>query len=350
MLIKEYYCPKCKYHTPKVSLFKQHLRTDLHNKKSDLDINDIDDFAKYFVKLYKCDICNKNIYSTNQNLLFHKKKCALRNFDPCVLQNKIQQLEKELKIKDKELDNKTYQLKNKDKQLDKALDIAKINSKTANTTVNVLKYAKIHLTDAEPLEKITGDDIYDALKYNNPDGTESKNERYVKTVIHKFKNGIFANFIGDMIIEYYKPKTKADANIITTDTSRLCFIIMQKVKNKDKTEKKEWINDKSGKKFTELVLKPLVMAINEILIEFIAFKKNKEMNEYLLDQLTDCITLKRDISTDKYIKPILKHVAPNFHFDNLKLLDGDCNDTNYSDDNKSIEEKPKKKIKIKIKK
>jgi hypothetical protein len=59
------------------------------------------------------------------------------------------------------------------------------------------------------------------------------------------------------------------------------------------------------------------------------------MNEYLLNQLTDCVELKRDIGTDKFIVPILKHVAPDFHFDKLKILDDVF-------DNESIEEKPKK--------
>jgi hypothetical protein len=178
-------------------------------------------------------------------------------------------LKQELTIKDE-------QIKTKDKQLNKALDVARENSKTVNTSVNILKYAKLHLNDAEPLEELTGDDLFDAIKYKNPNGIESTNEAYVKTVIHKFKNGAFARFIGDMIIEHYKPSTRSEANVITTDTSRLCFIIMQKVKDKDKTEKKEWINDKSGKKFTELVLRPLINTIKEILIEFIEFKNGKK--------------------------------------------------------------------------
>lgn len=152
----------------------------------------------------------------------------------------------------------------KDKQLDKALDIAKENNNTANTTMNILKYAKLYLTDAEPLEELTGDDAYTAIKYKNPNGTESKNETYVKTAIHRFNHRIFSDFIGNVIIEQYAPTTKNTANIISTDTSRLCFITMQKIK-KGKTDKKEWINDKSGKKFTELVLKPIINALKETL-------------------------------------------------------------------------------------
>ena len=86
------------------------------------------------------------------------------------------------------------------------------------------------------LEELTGKDVLQAIKYKNPKKLEPKNETYVKIAIHKFNHGIFPNFVGDMIIEHYQPKTKADANVIATDTSRLCFIVMQKITKKDKNK------------------------------------------------------------------------------------------------------------------
>lgn len=319
--MENYYCNVCVYYTDDLDNFKKHLLSKKHSNSIPNDIRNPQEFKR---KIFCCENCN-NVYLSNQSLQNHYKK------QHTVLL-KDQQTIAELK----------EVIKMKDQQLNKALDIAKVNSKTTNTTINILKYANLHLHDAEPLEELAGDDLFDAIKYKNPKGTESKNEAYVKTVIHKFKNGAFAKYIGDMIIEHYKPTKKSDANVIATDTSRLCFIIMQKVK--DKTEKKEWINDKSGKKFTELVLRPVINAIKEILIEFISFKNGKKMDECLLNQLTDCVELKRDITTDKFIKPILKFVAPDFHFDKLKMLDDEVEDI----DELSYE-KPKK-IKIKVKK
>lgn len=72
----------------------------------------------------------------------------------------------------------------------------------------------------------------------------------------------------------------------------------------------------------------MTRGIIEIISEFIIFKNKKLLDEITLEQLTDCIKLRRDINTDKFIKPILKHVAPNFHFDNLKLLDNDIENNN----------------------
>lgn len=320
-----YYCGVCKYYTRTVCNFKRHLTSQKH---ADSDDNNTD--LKHFQKkLFICE-CGE-YYTSKQNLNKHSKKCS-SNKEFIQLSNIVNELKQDIK--------------NKDNQLNKALDIAKENSSTANTSMNILKYAQLHLTTAEPLEELKGNDIYEAIRYNNPKGKESKNETYVKTAIHKFTHGNFASFIGDMIIEYYKPRRKNEANLITTDTSRLCFIIMQKV-NKNKLQTTEWINDKSGKKFTELVLTPIINAVKEILIEFIEFKQNKtNMDLNLMEFRQKCAELKRDISVGKFTKPILKHIAPNFHFDKLKFLDDDMD----SSSDESIEKPPTKVIKIKIKK
>lgn len=61
----------------------------------------------------------------------------------------------------------------------------------------------------------------------------------------------------------------------------------------------------------------------------IMLKKNhrvqtkKQLNENILFLMGKCIELKRDIEVDKFTKPILKYVAPYFHFDKLKYLEDD---------------------------
>ena len=319
---KNYYCKDCKFCSPKISLFKIHLTTKKHKNISNITIDNIKNFEDFKKKIYCCYTCDKK-YMSNQKLQNHVKNCH-----SSVDTNKI-------------IEKLTDILVDKDKQIDKALDVAKNNSQTINTTMNILKYARLYMNKVVPLKELNNDDIMDAIKYKNPKGIEAKNEAYVKTAIHKFNHGIFANFVGDMIINHYKPKTKKEANVIATDTSRLCFIIMQKVK-KNKMEQNEWINDKSGKKFTELILKPIINAVKETLIEFIEFKKTKELNENSLCLMGKCVELKRDIEVDKFTKPILRYVAPSFHFDTLKFLDTD----DQSTDEELIKIITKKKKKI----
>jgi len=322
MKYKKYCCKDCDFYSHKLSLFKTHLETTKHHNLSNVRINNIKNFEEYNRNIYCCDICDKK-YMSNQRLQEHIKICKSKLDTNKIIEN----LTNVLVSKDQELKLKDQQLKRKDEQLSDALKIAKNNSQSVETTINILKYAKLHLNNAEPLKELKGTDVLDAIKYKNPKGTEIKNETYVKTIIHKFNHNIFANFVGDMIISYYKPKTKNVANVIATDTSRLCFIIMQKIK-KDKIEQNEWINDKSGKKFTELALKPIINAVKETLVEFIEFKKTKELSENSLCLMGKCVELKRDIEVDKFTKPILRYVAPSFHFDTLKLLDEDSDTEN----------------------
>ena len=343
--MEAYYCKGCKYYTAKLSNFKNHLESLKHSEQVEIDSDDeITDYSIFKKTIYVCPTCD-NVYGSKRYLQTHEAKCCV-DTEKAALKNEVVELKDVISKKDK-------QLNGKEKQLNKALDIAQVNSKTANASMNMLKYAQTYLNDAEPLEELTGKDVLQAIKYKNPKGLEPKNETYVKIAIHKFNHGIFPNFVGDMIIEHYQPKTKADANVIATDTSRLCFIVMQKItkKDKNKTEQKEWINDKSGKKFTELVLKPIINAVKETLVEFIEFKKKKELSDTLICLLGKCIELKRDIEVDKFTKPILRYVAPSFHFDKLKILDDDVplidsDDVSLFDDLSDSDSKP---VKIKIK-
>lgn len=330
--MEEYYCNSCNYHTDELDSFKKHLLSKKHSDAVPDDTRKPQYFKK---KIFCCEDCS-NVYMSNQSLQKHSNKVH-------VVLSKEQQMIVELK---EELKVKSEQLEKKDKQLDKALDIAKENSNTANTSMNMLKYAKLYLNDVEPLEELTGDEVLTAIKYKNPKGTETKNEVYVKTAVHRFNHGIFADFVGDMIIEHYAPTKKTNTNIISTDQSRLSFIIMQKIK-KGKTDKKEWINDKSGKKFTELVLNPITNAIKETLTEFIEFKQKKKLNEDVLFLMGKCVELKRDMDVKKFTKPILRYVAPHFHFDKLKFLDDEDESANSDSSDSSEDVTP---IKIKIKK
>lgn len=330
-MVSYYFCMSCKYHTEILSHFKRHLQSSNHSEKSNVSLKNIENFNNFKTNLFFCNKCD-NIYVSKNSLIRHQKTHReIIGIDQITNENIT--LKQELENAEKQLENKEKELKIKDKQLDKALDVAKVNSKTANTTTNMLKYAQLHYRDAEPLQRLTGDDLYNVIKYKNPKNKETTNETYIKTAIYNYTHGIFTNFVGNMIIEHYKPKIKNEANLIATDTSRLSFIIMQKI-----AEKKEWISDKSGKKFTELVLTPVIDAIKGTLTAYINFKNTKEVNEKTLELMTKCLELKRDIEVEKFTKQILRYVSPSFHFDNLKLLDDDVNNSN--DDSLSEDAKP----------
>lgn len=370
----EYYCECCRYATSQLSHFKSHMKSKKHinNNGNTNDINtepiDYKDFKR---KVFRCKICDA-IYLSKQKLTYHLVKCIDENEskkEKEKIENKLKKekeeserekkrIEKELKkskeqikklekkIQDK--DDRMHEIQLKDREVQ--LKDKEIQLKDREIQMSIIKYVKLNYPDSIPLEELTGDDIYKVIKYKNPKKDEDKNEIYVKNAIFKNDHGNFANFIGDMIIDYYKPKTKKETNVIATDVYRSCFIIMQKVTDKNNIEKKEWISDKSGEKFTKLVLMPVMNAVKETLSDFVKFKKDI-IDDYdkIMGIMGKCGKLIRDINVNKFTKPILKHVASSFHFDKLKFLNDDCEDIE-SDSNESIETKPKKIIKIKVKK
>ena len=338
IISKVYFCENCKYYTSDMSNFKRHLISNAHIENEKINKKPVE-IKK--TNIYPCSKCDK-IYRLRDSYQHHKKSHLKKESEII-----IKQLKENVDILKEKLNKKIVDENKKlTKIVDDVLVIAKDSTATSkNNSMSILKYANLHLKDVEPLEKPSEETISKVIGYKNPKNNESKNETYVKTAIHQFNHHIFHSFVGDMIIQYYKPKTTNKANVIATDTSRLCFIIMQKI-TKGKKEQKEWINDKSGKKFTELVLAPVIDAVKCTLIEFVEFKKTKELSESNLCLMAKCIELKRDIEVKKFTNQILKYVAPHFHFDNLKLL-GDV-DEDLIDDltEDSSDEKP---IKIKTK-
>lgn len=335
-MINVYYCENCKYYTKNSSNFKRHLKSNDHINSQEKNKKLIE-IKK--INIYPCSECDK-IYKSNDSLQQHQKRHHNDIF--------INKLKEDVQKLQNKLNNKIIQEnKNLKKIVDDTLTIAKDSVATSkNNSTSILKYANLHMKDAEPLEKPNSETVLKVIGYKNPKNNESKNETYVKTAIHQFNHHIFHSFVGDMIVEYYKPKKTDKANLIATDTSRLCFIIMQKI-TKGKKEQKEWINDKSGKKFTELVLNPVIDAVKQTLIEFVEFKKTKELNESNLCLMGKCVELKRDIEVHKFTNQILKYVAPHFHFDNLKLLTdiNECTEESIDDlsDDKPIKIKTKNK-------
>lgn len=95
----------------------------------------------------------------------------------------------------------------------------------------------------------------------------------------------------------------------------------------NKKGEREWNNDKSGKKFTSMVITPIFETIKSILNEFLEFKKTWEQDtdnitrdqmDYMMDMRQKCAELLRDLKYEKFIHPVLRVVAPNFHFETYK--------------------------------
>lgn len=302
--MEKYFCTFCDYHTNRLSSFKDHMESKKHKRNVPVVCDKNIDCTEFKIKLSTCIICN---VTYKENILeTHKCDNSVIIENMLIIKNKeIKEYKEEIENLKKELNKKDAIIKEKDAEhnilLNKAMDNANYNSKTANATMNMLKYAQTYLNDVEPLIGIDSDNIEEIMNYENPKNEININETYVKTIIHTVTHGIFPDFIGDMIIKKFKPISPNKRNILMTDLARLCFIIMQQIKGK----KKEWINDKSGERFISLILDPMLIFVKKLINNYCEFYQKKE-NEKLLTEknlrlMTKCAELSRDIDVKKFI-------------------------------------------------
>lgn len=224
------------------------------------------------------------------------------------------------------------------------------NEKTAEVaskSMTMLKYANTHLKDAPPLKALDRNEACGMLGYDNPENLEEENEKYVKLVLANYENKNIPKFFGDLIVNYYKEEDVRDVRFWSADVARLCFIVMQTVNKKGE---KEWSNDKSGTKFTAMVISPMFEALKEILKTFLNFKSEWAQNNpnpttdemwTVMNLRQGCANLLKDLKYDKFTVPILKIVAPSFNFDTYKVpIDVSDSKTLVNTPNQTIHQTP----------
>lgn len=345
--MKKYYCEYCEFSTDNPQTIKRHLQSIKHKKNHSDPVNvNVKDYES---SINICNKCNAEFFNEGvfQN---HKKSCGkiskdkrksnaensdvvqvvMKQNEMLIKQNEmlVKQMAAQLEENAKQREETSKQREQNQELIKTVTEFARENTGITKKSMSMLQHANTYILNSKPIRKLKKEEAYVLIGYDNPSKeiTPEETEKHVKTYVSKYQNNCFVQYVGDMIVTYYKPEKKEDSNILTTDTSRLSFIILQKVDKAINANEKEWVNDKSGKRFTSLVLVPLLNTIKETLSAHVqtAIKKdNKQLSSEakidLSNFLTDCNKLKRDLDNEKFIVPILKYVAPSFRFDSFEI-------------------------------
>ncbi len=252
--------------------------------------------------------------------------------DNAILMQMLQTMKEQAKIDAQERANMQAQItslinlsQTNASAVEKSASATEKTADVANKSMNILKYVQINFPDAPALKKLNKKEAYGMLGYDNPKNLEEENEKYVRLVLANYENKNIAKFFGDLIVNYYKEDDVKDVRFWSADVARLCFVVMHTV---NKEGKREWLKDKSGKKFTAMVIDPMFEALKVIFDDFLKFKtkwqkkcKNPTVAQmdYVLNARQKCMELKKDLKYDKYTQQILKIVAPSFDFDTYKI-------------------------------
>jgi hypothetical protein len=333
MSSNKYYCDVCKFSTKYSGNLTSHMITKSHiakckklNKSSQLCISDCK------IKIFICTKCNKE-YTNRSSLWCHTKKCSEEkdNLDveymatatTSSIASSIASIVPITSKSNNLVKILIDQLKSKDEIIKSVVGVADKNADVTKKSMSMLKYANEYIISGEPLQQLESDKAYELLGYDdNDDSDEIDYSENIETYVYKYSHNIFQAYIGDMIIKYYKTNNVTNTNILTTDASRLSMIILQSVDKSINENEKEWINDKSGKRFTLLILTPLLAAIKNTIDKYMENYSNSRIcnmqnQEKMLKILHGCCELRRDLNNGLFVTPILKYIAPTFHFDSF---------------------------------
>jgi hypothetical protein len=357
---------------------------------------------KHFENVKKCNkfACNfcGLVFDARYKKVYHMKNC--KNKDKPIkirLKKQDRAKNKQTLILEKLVDD-VASIKNNSDITKVAMETSRVametsveTSKLARKSMTMMKYASVYLKDAPPLTMLNKEEVYDMIDYEHvvmedeyidvivetSDSDTSQKKRiekqkvikldeslakYIRPVLNNFENKTLSSFFGKMIAKYYNKCKKKFRKFWTADVSRLSFIIMQVVNRKGE---KEWIQDKSGKKFTDLVITPMFDALSELIHKYIdniqeyssanyRILKPIERDRYM-EHGSLCLKLLQAIKYEKNNDSILKFIAPFFNFDSMRLddepqkssssdYDSDDDSDDDSDSESSSEESPKKPI------
>ena len=169
---------------------------------------------------------------------------------------------------------------------------------TTKTSVNALTYVTEKFTNAPPLTAMPRLAIKRHAK-----------EKDLATVLTGcYEDDTHIEYLGNMLVKYYKKKDQDNQSLWNVDCSRLNYIVRTVVGKKE-----SWIADKKGIQLRSFVIEPLLENIKEELSDYMKNPKSHNADNFLT--LKFCIDLTKDINDNIVCEELVKFMAPHFQLD-----------------------------------
>lgn len=284
--------------------------------------------------VYVCKYCGKEFADKNSKY-YHQSKCGEllanndNNFDKAKMtKNDICKIyEKQLKEKDKQINQLLETNVNTAKATADVAKTSVVVSESTNKSMSMMTYAMKYFKDAPVLKQLEKSQVKEIIEYTGSVNSYDDIFEYVEDILFEFKKGRIMPYLGNLIGTHFGVDVPyMERPVWATDVSRLSFIVMQHVETG-----KEWSADKSGKKFTDLVINPTLNFINNLLKKFIdmegknqdeyyrEFDKNQKKCEKIMELRSLAVKFMSEILTSKFKKELLKLIAPYFNFDTKRM-------------------------------
>ncbi len=315
-------CCLCNKQYKSLRTYKIHKKTIHNNNK----INNVS------AKINNTDN-NTTINTTNTNVI-----CKLDKMD-IKIDNKIDEVKEEIK----------EEIQNSKKE------VVTVVNKAITKASSLIKYLMQNHRSVPPLKRIKKEECIPILRLEYDCPEIEGDYSLQKMFIRDYSNNIFVPNIAKSILKIINHEQQDKQPIYNTDSTRYNYVV--------KTSAELWNEDKSGIKFTDYIIRPLLRYIRELnddyinVLEKVNMKKNTFYeNELHVNALDSAYTLATAVTNDYLIKPLLKELSPYLRFlqqeleelekiEELNNLQNELEDYINGDKSDSEEEiKPKKKV------
>ena len=247
-------CIICKYSTTKLSNFNKHLETESHISKKLKHDSFIDSRRKNKIKRE-----NKIFKELSEQILEQTKILQEQN-------NLIREEFTEKLEKIEEENNKTNE--KVDEISNKVTDIKTGVKKLVDCVDFLTEYSN----DANVIAKLTEQEISEMLKIDEYKKNKKTKFALQELLLCKIEGKQLPEHLCNIIANHYIKKNPLEQGLWASDTARLTYVIMQLSND----NKKQWVRDKKGELFKELIANPLVMKIRDLFNEYVEHKSSFE--------------------------------------------------------------------------
>ncbi len=310
-------CNLCKYSANKLYHYNRHCSSISHLEKEILQL--------------KCYICSKNFKSLtsykNHKYNFHNNKSnktiTVKSKNTKNSKNNKTVLDNSNDINDKLNDIKN-DINNVKQEIKEEIDNSKkevvtVVNKAITKASSLIKYLMENHRSVPPLKRIKKNDCIPILRldYGCP---EIKDDYSLQKIfVRDYSKNMFISNIAKSILKMINYKESDKQPIYNTDSSRYNYVV--------KLTTDLWNEDKSGIKFTDYIIRPLLRYIRDLVEEYIEneleqvnmYKNNFIQNQIHVELKEAAYNLDIQLSNDYLIKPLLKELSPYLRFLQIEL-------------------------------
>lgn len=349
-----YECVICTYSTHKKSNIDKHLTTikhmiNLKNNKScsicNKEFSTFGNYKRHMILIHKqnfdrhgiiknnnkdididIDIIDMDNPNDNQNNPNNKielvpiKKVKNKNKVEQVVNEVKEDIKKEIKksniVIKKEIQKSNNEIKQSNNEVkEEVKEVKKVVTKAIHKASSLIKYLMEHHKSTPPLQKINNEQCINFLKTHFKCQNRDDKKYYLEEkFVSDFSGNKFVENISKCILSIVHVDDPTKQPIWNSDCSRLHYVV--------KTSLNMWNEDKSGIKFTDFVIKPMLKSICDRITNYRKeFIEKIDIKKYSLENFTDhhkllsnVYGLEYALIRNDFIKPILKELAPHLRY------------------------------------